>query len=86
MGASNWMVGDVFLRDGDSAEHKVIATGENGLTVLVRRQAWGLARSFQYFMDARMSEGQERVGGVACDVEPRCKHGVPMSACSVGCV
>jgi hypothetical protein len=61
VGARNWRVGDVFLRDGDSAEHKVLACGENGLTVLVRRQGWGLARSFQYFMDSRVSEGQTPV-------------------------
>lgn len=59
--STNWVVGDVFVRDGDSAEHKIIATCEDGLRVLVRRQSWGLARSFQYFMDARIAPGQERV-------------------------
>lgn len=56
-----WTVGDVFRRDGDLADHKVIAPCEDGLRVLVRRQAFGLARSFQYFMDARVTTGQEKV-------------------------
>jgi hypothetical protein len=60
MSAQEWQVGDVFTRDGDLAEHKVLATCEDGLRVLVRRQAFGLARSFQYFMDARVAAGQER--------------------------
>ena len=65
MGAKSWNVGDKFTRDGDSATHTVLATCEDGLRVLVRREGWGLARSFQYFMDARRAPGQVRVDDYA---------------------
>ncbi len=48
-------IGEVFYRDGDSASHTVLAYAADGLRVLVRREAWGLARAFTYFMDAQVS-------------------------------
>ena len=50
---SLYRVGDVFYRDGDLARHTVLAYAADGLRVLVRREAFGLARSFTYFCDAR---------------------------------
>ena len=47
-------VGDVFYREGDSAKHTVLAFGEHKLTMLVRREAWGLAPSFTYWCDSRI--------------------------------
>lgn len=52
MGAE-WRIGDSFYRDGDLAAHTVLAFTEDGLRMLVRREAYSLARAFTYFMDRR---------------------------------